>query len=394
MSESSSTDNPDANQDWSPDQFTQSLGKTAFAFRGYNVTNLERTPDLLACENYRPILEENLRQASLVASQTTGKSVDLVSRVEHGRETSLATYHEAVAMILAVELTQVELLGKFFSIPWGQVKLSYGFSLGEIGALIAGGVFQLADAAKIPISLAEDAANLSLGVVLGVLFSRGRPLELDKVHWLCGDITSGGGGTIGVSAYLAPNSVLVIGQNGTLDEFKERLGELSTERLHLRRNENQWPPLHTPIVWQHHIPDRAARLLENTPFEFSPTTPPIFSLATGQLYNQYNVRQSLRCWVDHPQQLWNAVDRTLNEGIETVVHVGPRPNIIPATFKRVSGNVESQTKGRIGLRALSGIIKRPWLAGILPKSANLLRAPQIRHVILEDWLITHHAKLK
>ena len=70
---------------------------------------------------------------------------------------------------------------------------------------------------------------------------------------------SGGGDTNGSSiqgqrygaeAYLAPNSMLLMGQGDTLDRFTARKSELSSERIFVRKNDNRWPPLHTPIVWQ------------------------------------------------------------------------------------------------------------------------------------------------
>jgi len=378
---------------WSPAEFTAALGKTAFAFRGYNVTNLARTPELYACDHFRATLEEYLRRGSAIAESVTGKRVDLVKRVQQGRDTSLATYHEAIAMIIAVEMAQLELLGEKFGVPWQQAKVGYGFSLGEIGALVAGGILKMEDALRIPLSLSADCVSLAHDVTLGVLFSRGQPLDKNKVHQVCEKITSEGNGTIGISAYLAPNSLLAIGQGKTLTVFRQRLGEISAERLHLRCNEHQWPPLHTPIVWQFNIPDRASRLLEQTPLRFESPSPPVYSLAAAEPYDGYNARTLLRSWVDHTQQLWSSVDMTLSGGIDTVVHVGPKPNIISATFHRLADNVEAQTKGSIHMRALSGIISRPWLSSLLPNSVNLLRAPQIRHIILEDWLIQQHAML-
>ena len=104
-------------------------------------------------------------------------------------------------------------------------------------------------------------------------------------------------------------------------------------------------------------------------------------------YSDTNSRELLARWVDHPQRLWYAIDHILSAGIETIVHVGPQPNIIPATFQRLAVDVEAQTRGRIDMRALSTIIRRPWLQSLLPKRTNLLRAPMIQHVMLEDWLL-------
>ena len=91
----------------------------------------------------------------------------------------------------------------------------------------------------------------------------------------------------------------------------------------------------------------------------------------------------------YKRQLWDAVDYSLAEGTETIVHIGPQPNIIPATFDRLASNVASQTKDSVRMRALSGMVSRPWLQSLLPRRASLLRAAQVRHVKLEEWLLEH-----
>ena len=64
--------------------------------------------------------------------------------------------------------------------------------------------------------------------------------------------------------------------------------------------------------------------------------------------------------------------------IKTVIHVGPAPNIIPATFKRLSENVRAQNSGfqRRGMRAVISLARRSWLSKLLPKRSALLRAPK------------------
>jgi [acyl-carrier-protein] S-malonyltransferase len=118
--------------------------------------------------------------------------------------------------------------------------------------------------------------------------------------------------------------------------------------------------------------------------------PPVLSLVTGKFsYNDYNCREILYRWTDHPQRLWDAVYESLAVGVQTMIHVGPAPNIVPATFARLSDNVTAQVKGNLGMRALSVAARRYWLQALLPQRAALLRAPFVQHVILEDWLLLH-----
>jgi [acyl-carrier-protein] S-malonyltransferase len=164
------------------------------------------------------------------------------------------------------------------------------------------------------------------------------------------------------------------------------------DRVYLRRNTDKWPPVHTPIVWERNIPNRVARILHTLPGGMTRPLPQVFSLVTGKAsYTELNSRELLTRWLDHPQKLWDAVYETLACGVETVVHVGPLPNLIPSTFKRLHDNVESQLAGNsfnsLTLRAVSTMVRRPWLQAILPSRSALLRATLVEHVILEDWLL-------
>jgi len=100
-------------------------------------------------------------------------------------------------------------------------------------------------------------------------------------------------------------------------------------------------------------------------------------------------RDVLRQWTEKPQRLWDGVYETLASGVTTVIHIGPGPNIIPATYKRLSADVVSQTQESRSLRALSAAVRRLWLRRILPQRAALLRAPYIEHIVLEDWLLAN-----
>jgi [acyl-carrier-protein] S-malonyltransferase len=369
----------------------------AFAFRGYNVTNLGRTPELLAHAAYGPVVQRYLREASDISATILGRPVDLVGQVQRREENTLESYAEAVALTVAVELAHMRLLEQFFGVEYTKAKLAYGYSLGEIAALAASGLYDMAQALKVPLAMAADAVELAHEATLGVLFSRGPAIDVVKVNRLCLEINAEGKGVIGVSSYLAPNSLLLIGQGATLDRFSSRLPEEFPHRLYLRKNEHRWPPMHTPIVWQRNIRDRAAVLMQGVQLKHAAPIPPVFSLVTGNIsYDELNTRKILNDWVDHPQHLWDAVYETLVLNIPTVVHVGAEPNLIPATFKRLSENVLGQTGAKTwggrGLRFVSRAARRPWLAKLLPRQSALLRAPYVKQIILEDWLLEQTPK--
>ncbi len=366
------------------------LSNAVLAFRGYNVTNLGRTGEFLALAQYGDITCQHLHHASQVAADLLRRPVDLVSQVRGGRETSLATYGEALALILAVEAAQLELLRTFFDVDWTRARFSFGFSLGEIGAVVAGGVLDLDAALGVLLPLADDCAALAHGATLGVFFTRSREVALDDVRRLCLEVNAEGRGVVGISAQLAPNSLLLLGQGDTLERLVTLAKDALNVRVHLRRNDHQWPPVHTPIVWQRQIPNRAAESMHTMKLRLTEPRPKVFSLVTGSYgYTPVSGRYVLSQWIDHPQRLWDAVYETLSCGAETVLHVGPAPNIIPATFNRLSADVASQTQESRSLRALSAAVRRQWLLRMLPQRAALLRAPYIQQIVLEDWLLEH-----
>jgi [acyl-carrier-protein] S-malonyltransferase len=374
-------------------------GATAFAFRGYNVTNLGRTPELLDHPAYGRVVQAALREGGQICAETVGRPVDLVARIRDRRETTgLAEFAEDVALIVAVELAQVRLLAEFFGVAFAEARLAFGYSLGEAAALIAAGVYEMRDLLPAPLAAAADCVALADGVTLGVLFSRGPRLDLSAVRRLCLQVTQAGHGTVAVSAYLSPNSVLLLGQAGTLDRFAAAMPDAlpgdpqAGAPTYLRRNAGRWPPLHTPITWQRAIPNRTAVRLQTTAGGFRAPAPPVLSGVTGEAsYDADNSRDLIHRWIDHPQQFWRVVCGTLAAGVEAVVHVGPQPNLVPATFKRLGDNVRSQiagyAPGRLGLRAAAHVARRTWLTRLLPSGAALLRAPFVRHIILEDWLL-------
>ena len=370
------------------------IGSSAFAFRGYNITNLGRTPELLAHPVYGKTMRRYLQRGSEICEEIVRRRVDLAAAVSAHREYGIDQYAEAVAMIVAADLAQVELLEEFHGVRFREAKLAYGYSLGELSAVACAGVFTMAEVLSVPVAMAEDSAALAENTVMGILFSRGPVIDEMDVNRLCRLITSEGNGTIAVSAILTPNTYLLLGQNDTVAQFKSQMHKFLPDPAHIKINPERWPPLHTPIVRQKHIPDRAAVMMATMRGGLQPPCPPVLSLVTGERsYDDYHARDILRDWIDHPQRLWDAIYETLSSGISTVIHVGPGPNVIPATFARLAENVTQQMTGRtighMGMRAAAGLARRPWLSTLLPSRAALLRAPLLQHIILEDWLLEH-----
>ena len=373
----------------------QRIGTTAFAFRGYNVTNLGKTPELLEHPKYGPVVERYLGEASRIASNVLGRRINLIRRVRRRQETSLRTYGQAIAMVMAAELAQLELLEDLFGVKYADAQLACGYSLGEVSALTASGVYSMEACLNILLPLADDSADLAKKVTMGIVFSRGPALDCTAIERLCLEITKEGHGTLGISSFLSPNSLLILGQGKTIDKFKKQIKDVVAQKVHVRKNPHRWPPFHTAIVRQKYISNRAAVMLETADGGFTVPQPPVLSCVTGDMgYDELNSREILNRWVDSPQHLWEVIDKMLRLGVETVIHVGPEPNIIPATLTRLSIDVSAQLSGKslssLGLRAVSRIVRnRPWLTSMISSDATLLRAPFVEQITLEDWLLDH-----
>ncbi|MDR3634707.1 MAG: ACP S-malonyltransferase [Isosphaeraceae bacterium] len=383
---------------------TRRIRSTALAFRGYDVANLGRSRELLEHPEYGPVVAKVLAEASEISSAALGVGIDLAAHVRAGEKTALATFPHDVAAIVAMETAQLRLLEQFFHVPIHDVRLSFGYSIGELSALIFSGVFSLAELLPIPLLLAPDCAELAEDTTLGVLFTRKGPeLHPEDVERLCTAISGEGQGLIGPSAYLSPNTALLLAQGRTLDRVEALMREYLPEKVMLRRNPNKWPPLHSPLVWQRLIPNRAAVALYKIAGNPAPPSPQVLSAVTGEAsYDGLNTRDLLVRWTDHPQRLWDVIDRTLAEGVETVIHVGPGPSLIAATFSRLGNNVSryvgygNKYLNLLGRGLASGLSHYAWLSRRLPSKTNLLRAPYLHHVALEDWLleqqpVAHHA---
>ncbi|MDA7978024.1 MAG: hypothetical protein MPJ50_04535 [Pirellulales bacterium] len=369
------------------------IKETAFAFRGYNITNSGRSAELLAAPTYRETMERLLGEANAICEDSLGRECDLLGQVRQARPTTLDTFAEDIAIILAVEIAQITIAREQFEIDFASAPLTFGYSLGEIAALVCAGVYQLADVLPPLLELAPGCAELGQDVTMGIIFSRGHELDLIKVEQICQQINWEGRGVIGISAHLSPNTILVLGQADTIEQLADHMEEEFPKTVHLRKNDSRWPPMHTPILWQVNLPAQAQHRMLTIRGGMTAPQPPVFSLATGgEDYTETNSREIIARWLDRPQKLWDAVYATLAAGHEILVHVGPQPNLVPATFRRLSDNVEAQLKGRswnsLGLRAMS-TIWRPWVSRWISKRSALLRAPYLIHVNLEDWLLDH-----
>ncbi len=228
------------------------LGSLAYAFRGYNVTNLGRS--CRACWRipmFGPIVEGYLRgQPHLRRRRAPQGRPGRARAPQRGNRPRL--YDEAMSLIVAMELAQVRLLEEFFDVRLERARMVFGYSLGELTAVCAA---RRVRHAKRPQACRwqwpADCVALADGVTMGVLFSRGPVLDFDEVQAALPAHQRRRAGVIGISSFLAPNTVLLLGQIRHGRHLRQADARRVSQRVFTcARTSDQWPPVHTPLVWQ------------------------------------------------------------------------------------------------------------------------------------------------
>ena len=112
----SMNESPSASIAVTQQQLASGIRRSAFAFRGFDVKNLGRTPELLAHAKYGPVMEKYLKLGSEICADSMKLPIDLVKRVKAREEATLDEYQESIVLIVAAELAQLEMLATFFDI--------------------------------------------------------------------------------------------------------------------------------------------------------------------------------------------------------------------------------------------------------------------------------------
>ena len=93
-----------------------------------------------------------------------------------GEPSTLDTFVHDIGTIVGMELAQIRLLEEFFDVPVPQARLSFGHSIGELSALVVGGMYTMEQLLPIPLALATDCAELTANTTMGILSIQGGPL--------------------------------------------------------------------------------------------------------------------------------------------------------------------------------------------------------------------------
>ena len=256
---------------------------------------------------FGPIVRATLESASSLCSDALGEKVDLAARILAREPSELSTFVQDIGTVVGMQIAQVRILEEIFDIPVRQARLSFGHSIGELSALVLGGVYEMEQLLPVPLSLATDCAELTADTTMGILSVHGGTLQIEDVEHLCASISRHGSwadravdvslAVPGASPWPARHAERCSSTRCVI--FFRRASRCGAGRTTGRR-------LHTPIVWERNIPNRTAMAMHHTGGGDRKPTPTVVSCATGTAsYDEWNSRAILADWTDHPQRLWD-----------------------------------------------------------------------------------------
>ena len=240
-----------------------------------------------------------------------------------------------VATIVAMELAQLRLLEEFFEVAIGrEARLSFGYSIGELSAMVLGGVLPLEQLLPVPLGLAADCAELA------GRHDHGRPLHRGARPAARGRRAALPGGQQRGARADRPLG-LPVAQHGAADRPGGHARPARARDGRVPAREGDAPAQAAPLAAaahaaglaeEHPQPDRRWPSTRSAGASRSRRRRSSRASPGEASYDELNSREILIQWTDHPQRLWDVIDETLGSGVELVVHVGPAPNLIPATF--------------------------------------------------------------
>ena len=212
------------------------IGTSSLAFRGYDVQNLGRTPELLAHPVYGSTVRRYLDLASAVAADTLHRPFDLAAPVERHEETTLEAFAEDVALIVSMELAQLALLEEFFGIRAQARNRPSATASANWRRSSVAACSRWKNSYRFRSPAPTTAPRASPPRRRWASSSRGPAVLLKDVQDLCTEVSAEGNGMVGVSSYIAPNTILVIGQGDTLSRLEKALPKRLPGKTMLRRS--------------------------------------------------------------------------------------------------------------------------------------------------------------
>ncbi len=272
------------------------MGKTAFMFPGQGAQYIGMGKDFY---EQIPVCREMFELAGKAGGlDVAALCFEENERINITQYTQIAMLAAEVAMLKAVEEKGI------------RPDVAAGLSLGEYGALVAGGVMTPEDVFKI---VRKRGIYMQEAVPEGGGMTAVLGLDTETIEKVCEETP----GTVSIANYNCPGQIVITGESGALQTAAARLSEAGAKRCVPLKVSG---PFHSPMLTG--AGEKLAKELETvTVHEI--TVPYIANVTADYVTKTEDVKPLLEKQVSSSVRWQQTVERMITDGVDTFIEIGP-----------------------------------------------------------------------